>query len=979
VLGQHRSVLWIPKQPVGKQDDHILPALERWLRRPGGRALLNELLAERASGSWVRVAVELQYPYPYPSAHRRAASWLPWEQLFEPHRLTVVRRHPVPPWERRRAPLAFPLDVCLLTPAGYLETEFRSEIALGALRISTVRSENIDIAHLACDRLDDCRLSAEEASILYRARVVVIHEQDVARPSASPLISWLLWINVQAILHITGPREACVHTYHNLLRDQPLDMCVRDLRDHAAWGILHCAGETETCVSLSGLLDSAVGNEAEVPLAPTGLPSPSALVTAWTNALQAPFDGTAERARGWRDTLYDASFDASATGAEHLARLQVAIDTATDAQRLRDERTAARRVVQRLDQEPPAVVEAASRRVTEVHVLDSETGAPIESTRALAVGQRYALRMQIVRTAEARAWAATLFPEAVLRETLARLGVIDLAVRFYADPEVVFVGNGPGRFRLPALGDSVPVIAGIIVRRPGPFAVRVCIYHGTALLQSVLLEGTAGEPERSTRPIASRLDYLASDHLMLLDQHEQPDATIWTNEATEGSHWFGVFTGDDPDAAGAVAGTLSVLSTQRLKEVTRLLHEALYQVELDDPSGEPHYRFAPPRLASTEERSERAAQLARLAGRGWDAYTALFNRPTELSPAQPGSRGLLAIAACRPERTNVPWAALYDYPIDRPDPVLCEIAEAELPGEQDLFADPDACREQSRCPLGQPARAGGTVCPFGFWGLRHRIEQPLLHLRAQRHAATALDLDEAPDDVCVPLSYKTLQSEVRLKTAIRTSCQPQLAIACWPHFGREVTDHLRRVAALVSPSTLTSDRSEILRLLEDKNPHIYYFFCHGDITETTFRLRIGPTEHEDMISASDLNHTRYRRGCEDIPPLVFLNGCDTVAFKADTINTLMERFRGMGVSGVIGTEIPVHSHLATDVGQRVLAGFVEGRQLGEVFLAMRRQLVREQLNPLGFAYTLFASARLHLCTGARCPSCTAVGPGTGRS
>ena len=210
-----------------------------------------------------------------------------------------------------------------------------------------------------------------------------------------------------------------------------------------------------------------------------------------------------------------------------------------------------------------------------------------------------------------------------------------------------------------------------------------------------------------------------------------------------------------------------------------------------------------------------------------------------------------------------------------------------------------------------------------------------------------------------------------MKTAIHAINAPRLAVAWWPHFDDRINEHLKGIAHLGAPDlkSLKSNRDEILLLLADKQQHVYYFFCHGDGASTTFRLRVGPSERADTISPSDLNSERYQRAPDETPPLVFLNGCDTIAFKADTINTLMEQFRWMGASGVIGTEIPVHSYLAEDVGRRVLTAFFAGTPLGDVFLDMRRGLIREQLNPLGFAYTSFASAQLHLCSGKSCTMC----------
>ena len=152
---------------------------------------------------------------------------------------------------------------------------------------------------------------------------------------------------------------------------------------------------------------------------------------------------------------------------------------------------------------------------------------------------------------------------------------------------------------------------------------------------------------------------------------------------------------------------------------------------------------------------------------------------------------------------------------------------------------------------------------------------------------------EVPDPLIV-LRFGTIAKPVE---------QPRIAIAFWPHFGPAAHDHLDAVAAL-GDVEMESDRDDILDLLARKDRHIYYFYCHGDRKPLAFRLRVGPSQKADAITAPDLTHIRYRWSNEGVSPLVFLNGCDTTAFCADTINKLMQRFRANGASGVIGTEIP---------------------------------------------------------------------------
>jgi hypothetical protein len=82
----------------------------------------------------------------------------------------------------------------------------------------------------------------------------------------------------------------------------------------------------------------------------------------------------------------------------------------------------------------------------------------------------------------------------------------------------------------------------------------------------------------------------------------------------------------------------------------------------------------------------------------------------------------------------------------------------------------------------------------------------------------------------------------------------------------------------------------------------------------------------------------------------------------------MLQLRFLGSGGVVGTEIEVRTELAREVGVRLVESILEGRSLGEAFLDLRRQLLREG-NPLGLAYTYHAPAGLHLHAPEGCAWC----------
>jgi hypothetical protein len=107
---------------------------------------------------------------------------------------------------------------------------------------------------------------------------------------------------------------------------------------------------------------------------------------------------------------------------------------------------------------------------------------------------------------------------------------------------------------------------------------------------------------------------------------------------------------------------------------------------------------------------------------------------------------------------------------------------------------------------------------------------------------------------------------------------------------------------------------------------------------------------------------------EALAPFVVLNGCETMRVTPELIHGFLGLLRQMGASGVLGSEIPVNSLLARQVGAMFVRRLLQGFSVGESFLDIRRELLR-QGNPLGLAYSYYSSAALHLHDPAGCAWC----------
>jgi hypothetical protein len=532
---------------------------------------------------------------------------------------------------------------------------------------------------------------------------------------------------------------------------------------------------------------------------------------------------------------------------------------------------------------------------------------------------------------------------------------------------------------LPDQGASSEVRYPIIAQRAGHRKLRAGIYYGNVLLQSALLEADVLREGERARPrgestISRITDYVASMDLRALDSLPQPLVSLFTNRASDGSHWIGLFAQGGSAPEFFRSGMLHTFGPQELASAAGELRTLLTDIQ-----GRARYQFAESPSADPQQRVDRLERdLLRLATRGRGLYNALFfsrlgadERADALLQFQEllQEPGIISVARCRPDVTSIPWAALYDLYLDINAPLeLCGGLKRQLLEGQDLLDHPANCRTQAGCPLRDDE--GRTVCPFGFWGFLHQVEQPL-----QQVSPTTVD--EVPPELASD-AYE--QSSLIERSS---GAEVELAVAYYPRLP-QVGQHLNELQALARSGRVQvrteDERDRIVRdMLRPGGSHLYYFYCHGELEGNLMRLKLGPADQPGYLAAADLD-PRWRRNWQGKPrPLVILNACETVAMVPERVGELMLQLRFLGSGGVVGTEIKVRTELASEVGTRLVQGILDGRSVGEAFLDIRRQLLREY-NPLGLAYTYHAPATLHLHTPDDCAWCRSHLPGrTARS
>jgi len=298
------------------------------------------------------------------------------------------------------------------------------------------------------------------------------------------------------------------------------------------------------------------------------------------------------------------------------------------------------------------------------------------------------------------------------------------------------------------------------------------------------------------------------------------------------------------------------------------------------------------------------------------------------------------IQIARTGRANYvfPWALLYDYPMPgtHKERRMCPVTNE--------WSD-DGIRKggpQERCPYEDESYHDRNIyCPYGFWGLKHIVEQPLAWLTEQN------------------ANYELSQ----LLTKIGSGQQPlSVGVGATTTIAAGVLNgHLARLGTgnglHINPPT-AFDRAAVGKMLP--NPSILYFLCHGEFDDgqDSPYLGIGPRDSSD-------EHRVYPNNIQDWAqlqrsrqmPLVFINGCHTCNLTPGDLLNFVTAFAFAGASGVIGTEVSVTSPVAVEVGEKLLKCVAKHSPVGQAMREMRWELANKG-NLLGLAYTCYGMAHL---------------------
>lgn len=458
---------------------------------------------------------------------------------------------------------------------------------------------------------------------------------------------------------------------------------------------------------------------------------------------------------------------------------------------------------------------------------------------------------------------------------------------------------------------------------------RVLVSHRGNQLQSASVDTCVTAREEPTGgATAARIDHTLTAGFKGLKHLPTRQAAIRVSRGVDGSLTVDVDGGRRPVSTfwlteAQVEGALS-----RARAVLTDVHAAPGTQPGDADSA----RIS--QLDSNNGKLEKAFtdDLWRLAAVGWDLLHLLAPAPGQRAALRETLRVPSDIQICRQQRQPLqfPWALVYDIPVDAGgERRVCATGVAQaLSGKGDARECVDAANHGLN-----------SVCPYGFWGFRHTIEQP----PSQQGGGSLA------------------------RYAGRGTGRPELTIGRSLALGTELASHhLDSLRERFGDDRIhdCTDRAALQTELAQNPRDCVYFYCHGrratDRTDATgaTELEIG---HKDRIKPSAITAWAADgwQSWEKNAPLVFLNGCHTADDTPSTWLSFVDVFCDLSASGVVGTEISVSQRFANEVAQLFWSRFLDGATVGTALRQVRTELLRKG-NLLGLAYTAYCSAELQL-------------------
>ncbi|MBO3752521.1 hypothetical protein J5X84_41240 [Streptosporangiaceae bacterium NEAU-GS5] len=453
---------------------------------------------------------------------------------------------------------------------------------------------------------------------------------------------------------------------------------------------------------------------------------------------------------------------------------------------------------------------------------------------------------------------------------------------------------------------------------------RLTITYGGGLVQSQFVTADIREVERSGAGTRARIDFTLAGLFDTVGTLPQRDMNVTTEQGSDGSHLLTI--------GGLSSERISFrLTEEQMRDAGGAARRALRDLQ-EQPVPVPVLRW-PGRRKGEHRLVADLARLAPLGRRLWDLL--LADRPQQRAVLKRRMRSPVTVQVARTGRIGFvfPWALVYDIGLEDGNPDAhhaCRIVD-----ELSSPAPPE-------CPYEREHRLN-TLCPYGFWGIRHTIEQP-----------------------------PSVEGTHSIALQVRGARPSVMAVGLGTGLDRQLTEqHLARLAEL-RPSIVAErhdSRAALVDALARPDLPLIYFYCHGrrqrlpGAVEPVPYLELGPGERITPTDLTALHDQAWAAShWANTSPLVFINSCHSVEITPGSLTQFVDAFSGIYAAGVIGVETVVTQSLASTIAERFWVSFGAGRTVGEALTDVKLTLLGEG-SLLGLAYTAYCSANLRLANG----------------
>jgi len=618
------------------------------------------------------------------------------------------------------------------------------------------------------------------------------------------------------------------------------------------------------------------------------------------------------------------SFQREAWGMAPVARVEAAVAMAHRSERSMNDAltviTGYSEYVEALRQNQDRRVDVALQELDSIPLYN-----PVERQTTLRAGARYRLRVHIGNQMPDSLVVGETAPIDPLLPELEKASGYDLEVVLFEN-DFELISKRVETLRLPLLGGSNPIY--FTIRAPqqiGKAQARLAIYHENHLLQSFLLDAVVGQ-ELAFDPEGAqvRLSFSRTARFTNLADLAPRAISIGVNETLGGeTHRFMVKSTTD---AQPLRLPETVIADQ-IKTFRDILLNATV-----DSSNEPRFNTYIP--AGTPPTAEFHEVIRKLADVGNELFRRVFKEASEPIKDEMRRLAKLSDETIQVIRHNAnyafPWTIMYDFktPDLKPGDPVPSICMGNAPvGGTAAPPRPFACGH------GPDDR---VYCIWGFWGVRHKIEELV-----------------AVGD--------SLKNAVQKIVPSPTGPVAALLIGTPDQYTAEMETQLQ--ASLGSQLVILNSNDELLELLwtQGKRPAVLIMLGHMETKPAPQRFELAQPPNEKWLLSKTIDEFIIDRKEWNAQPrtLVLFMACSSGATELVTLNDFVTSWIAAGSAAMVGTECLTFSRLVARFAREVTVDLLakKPKSLGEAVMSFNRRMISSG-NPLGFVFNSLGDADL---------------------